>query len=266
MSLGATISAYRSNFRCKKGSASRPYKTTFKVKLIDLFIDYYRETSQYEDDLFIGIAQWLMKKGLPNRTNALPYPYVVHVGQSIKNIDIFLKKSLFSRDHFFAENLFINANNFDLIEWRRQFDLFSETKIEGLKYYRNRPSTPIPNFRSFDCIKKEVFTNRNFYNGEVNCLKFSPNECHPEAIWILKKCCFIYQDKFVYTISYGYKEDFDNAKADKAHSSWDIKIESEINENYIDFCLRLYQNYEGILSGKSLVQQSKHGEYYLLTN
>lgn len=257
--IGAGICAYRSNFNCKEGSKKRPYKTSFELKLYELFIDRYRYVSKYDDDLFVCIAQWLMRKGIPNKTNSMPYPYICFVNDSLDNLDKFMKKALFSYDPFFAENLYINAGKFNLAEWRKQFNLFEPTKITGLKYYRDRASMPIPNFQDFDNIKKILFTNRDFYNGDVNTLKFSPNQFHKDAIWILKKRCYIYPNHLTYTMTYGCEDDFNN----KSGSSWEINIKSEEGENFVDFCLRLHNSYDDILSG-NMSKDSEYGSYYTL--
>lgn len=257
--VGADISAYRNNFNCKEGSKKRPYRATYKLKLYELFIDRYRYVSKYDDDLFVGIAQWLMRKGLPNRTNSMPYPYVCFVDDSLENIDKYMKKALFSYDPFFAEDLYINRGKFNLYEWRKQFNLFEQTTIKGLRYYRNRASMNIPNFRSFSDIKKIIFTNKDFYNGEVNKLKFSPNEFHKNAIWMLNKRCYIYPNHMTYEITYGYEDDFKG----KSGSSWNIEIKSFEGENFIDFCLRIHDSYDDILSGNMNINY-KDGCYYTL--
>ena len=117
----------------------------------------------------------------------------------------------------------------------------------------------IENFRSFSDIKKILFTNQDFYNGAVNTLKFSPNEFHKDAIWILKKRCYVHQNHLTYTITYGCEDDFNN----KSGSSWEINIKSNEGENFVDFCLRLHENYNDILCG-NMSKDGKYGDYYTL--
>jgi hypothetical protein len=68
------------------------------------------------------------------------------------------------------------------------------------------------------------------------------------------------KDSFYYIISYGCKDDYDNHQNNEACSSWDVTIESEKDENYIDFILKIYKNYDAIISGNKEVLQSVNHE------
>lgn len=255
MSVGAAIYGYRSNFGCKVGNKITK-KKKISVKLIDLMRDGYRTISLYDDDLFVSICQWLMRKG---------YPCGLSISDNTDNIDTFLRDALFSICPFHSQNLMINKQGFELFKWRKQFNIFREMEIEGLNFYRNRFSMPIENFKSFNDVKRRLFTNYGDYNEIVDKLNFRFNSSWDDAIWILKKYIYISNDTFSYNISYGCKDDFEDAKNHKAHSSWDIRIESEKNENYIDFCLRIFHNYDKILSGDKnvLISENEDRHFYL---
>jgi len=238
MSIGAEIYGYRNNFNCQKTEARKGKST--KIKLFNLIIDGYRIASKYDDDYFISIAQFFLKKG---------YPLNFSVNENTENLSSFFMKALFSTCPFHYQNLIINANKFNIFEWRKQFELFAETEIKGLNFYKNRDSMPLENFTSLRDIYKIIFTKYNKYNAINELLKFSFNSSWKDAVWILAKYCVITMDKFYYKISYGCRDDYENMLKNTAHSSWDIYIESEVNENYVDFCLRIYNNYEAIVSG-----------------
>jgi|GEM_PF-4614045 len=251
MSIGAAYYAYRNNFNCKQGSTKRPFRRNTKIRLVDLFRDNFRFISKYDDDYFISLCQWIMKKG---------YPIKLSLSDDTWRIDKYYQEALFSVDPFHAQNLWVNHNHFNLKEWRRQFELFEESYIEGLNYYRNRASIPILAFSTFDEIKEILFTEKG-KNGEINNkLFFSANSYHKDAIWILSKEMIIHREHFVYRISYGCKDDYEEMKNHKYYySSWEIEIRSEDNENYIDFCLRIYNAYEMILKGSKKVLSPEEG-------
>lgn len=243
MSLGAAIYSYRNNFQCEKQPVKTKSKSK-KIKLINLIIDGFNFLSKEGDDLFVSIAQLLMKKG---------YPVELFINKQNFDFTNYFMKALFSVCPFNYESLYINKDKFNLFKFREQFDLFNEIKLEGLNYYRNRACIPIKEFSSFDSIKKMLFTNYDEYNKVTNKLSYPPNEYHTKAKTIFSKNIIVHKDYFTYQIIYGYEEDFKNG----AGSSWDISILSRRDENYIDFCLRLHANYDKILNGdKSILQQS----------
>lgn len=245
MSVGATMYAYRNNFGCKTESKRKGRKT--KLKLFNLIADGYRTISKYDDDYFISICQWLMKKG---------YPYTLSVSDKTSGIDSFFMGALFSVCPFRAQSLMINKSGFNVFDWREQFELFNEIEVSGLNFYRNRKSMPLEDFTSLSDIYKIVFTNYDKYNGPNQTLKFSFNSSCKNAIWILSKYCIVEQDTLYYTIDYGCKDDFENNKKGKACSSWSLTIKSEKGENYVDFIIKIYENYEQIISGDKAVLQS----------
>ena len=249
MSVGAMIYGYRNNFGCKTASQRKGRKT--KLKIFDLIRKGYRTISKYDDDYFISLCQWLMKKG---------YPCKLSVSDKTGDIDEFFMNALFSVCPFHYENLMINKSGFNVFEWRKQFDLLNDIEIDGLNYYRSRSSMPLENFTSIRDIYKIVFTNFGKYNELNNKLKFSFNSSWEDAIWILSKHCLISKDKFYYQISYGCKDDYENKQNGKVCSSWDITIESQKDENYIDFILKIYQNYDAIISGNKDVLMSVNYE------
>lgn len=239
MQVGASIYGYRNNINCNRSSVKKAKST--KIKLFNLIIDGYRTASRFDDDYFVSIAQYLMRKG---------YPREFQIGSNTENLYKFFMQSLFSVNTFRWEDLLINYQ-FDVFEWRKQFDLFNEIKISELNYYRNRASMPIPNFKLLIDIYKVIF------GGKNELLKFSFNHCHTDAVYIIAKSCLVKSDRFYYIIAYGCKYDHDNKLTGIPCSSWDITIESEINENYVDFCMRIHDNYEAILSGSKEVLESK---------
>lgn len=245
MSLVSNIYCYRNNFGCKTASKRKGRKTT--LKLVNLITHGYRTISKFDDDYYISLCQWLMKKG---------YPCQLNVSDKTGNIDSFFMKALFSVCPFHFENLMINKSKFNVIEWRKQFDLFNEIEIKGLNFYRSRRSMPLEDFTSLSDIYKIIFTNYGKHNEIENKLKFSFNSHWDDAVWILSKSCLVLKDRFYYKISYGCKDDYDNHINNKSCSSWDITIESEMDENYVDFIYRIYQNYDAIVSGDKNVLQS----------
>lgn len=254
MSIGAGLYGYRSNFNGKQGNKI-PKKKKYTVKLIDLMRKGYRTVSKYDDDLFIGICQWLIRKG---------YPCGLRVSDNTSNIDEFFMDALFSICPFHFESLIINNKGFNLFEWQEQFDLFNETEITGLNFYRNRASMPIKDFHSTQDIYRRIYTKYGEYNEINEKLKGQFNRSWKNAVWILGKDCYIRKDYFIYQISYGCKDDFKAHKEGKSCSHWEISIESEKNENYIDFCLRVYENYEKIISGDKsvLISEYKGKDFY----
>lgn len=245
MSLGAMIYGYRNNFNCKTSSRVKGRKT--KINLFNLITKGYRTISKYDDDYFISLAQYFMKKG---------YPCGLSVNDDTSNIDKFFMDALFSVCPFHYENLIINKKGFNVFDWRKQFELFNEIELKGLNFYRQRSAMPLENFSSLSDVYKIIFTKYGKYNEINENLKFSFNSSWNDAVWILSKYCYVTKDKICYVINYGCKDDYVDMQNGKSHSSWDIKIESEPNENYADFCLRIYSNYEAIISGSKDVLQS----------
>lgn len=251
MSLGAALYGYRSNFNCKKAN-TRKGKST-RIKLINLIIDGYRTVSKYDDDYFISIAQYFLKKGY------IPYYYCPDgfiVSEDTSLINKFFMYALFSINPFYYESLIINRD-FDVFEWRKQFDMFSEIKLTGLNFYRNRASMPLENWTSLQDIYRKIY---RLSKNEEYKLNFSFNSCHKDAVWIMNRYCRITDDRFYYTIIYGCRDDYENKLAGTFYSNWKITIESEIDENYVDFCLRIYNNYDAIISGSKDVLISSHLE------
>ena len=252
MQIGATIYGYRNNFDCKQ-STTKKGRTT-RINLFNLIVDGYRTASKFDDDYFISIAQYFMKKG---------YPQNFGVTNDRKNIDNFFQDALFSINPFHWQNLMINRGNFDVFEWRKQFELFVEVELKGLNFYRKRSSMPLPNFTSMQDIYRKIFS---FSYKKEELLKFQFNSSHSEAIHIITKRMIISKDRFQYCIDYGYKDDFEDAWNKKSHSSWTITITSEIDENFVDFCLRIFNNYDAIISGDKsvLVSEKKEEKHFYL--
>ena len=264
--IGAEIYAYRINFSCNENKYKNPYLKSIKLKLVDLFRPYYRHFSKFDDDLYIGICQYFMRKGLPH--DSFWGGSKLRITSGLKEADKYLSDALFSCDYFLAESLYINNDHFKLMEWRKQFDIFQEMKIDGLKFYRNRTAIPLDNFESFDDIKRLIFNGRGRYGEQHDMLEFPYNECHKTAKYIIGRDVLVYPNYFYYHISYGMQDDFENFKQGKGHSSWDIYIRSEDNENYIDFCLRIFNRYDAIVKFDTEVieQTSQYSSYYKIIN
>ncbi|MGX9985838.1 hypothetical protein [Soonwooa purpurea] len=246
MSIGATIYGYRNNFNCKQ-TTTKKGRTT-KIKLFNLIINGFRTVSKYDDDYFISIAQYFMKKG---------YPKTFGITNDRSNIDDFFQSALFSIDPFHWQYLMMNNEKFDVFEWREQFKLFEEVELKGLNFYRKRSSMPLPNFTSMQDIYTKIFS---FSYKKEELLKFQFNSSHSEAIYIITKRMTIAKDRFYYCIDYGYKDDFEDAWNKQSHSSWTITISSEMGENFIDFCLSIFNNYDAIISGDKNVLISEYKE------
>lgn len=258
--IGASLYSYRHNFDGKKGSGKRPYKSAFRCKLIDLLRPGYMLISRHEVDLFVGIAQWLMRKGYPVGR----YGVLLSLNGDHKHLLSYFSDALFSVDPFLPQSLYINEGGFLLYEWRKQFDLFGETDITGLKYYRNRQSTPIRQFMSLSDVENVLFGKADDYNFDCSKLLHQYNRSHELANIIFSKRMRVFPDKLQFVIQYGYEED-----NKPGGSSWEIFISSEPGENYIDFCLRLYHHYKYILMGDPDVmvpaeENRPHSPYYVL--
>jgi hypothetical protein len=258
MSIGASLYAYRNNFGCVQKKQAMGRST--KIKLFNLILDGYRTVSKFDDDYFVCLAQYFLKKG---------YPRNFTISDKMENLNKFFMEALFSIDPFHYQSLFFNCNNFDLFQWREQFERFAEIKIDGLNFYRSRSAMPLENFSSMSNVYKIIYTNRDFYGQDCSKLKHSFNSHWPDAIWIISKYCTISKDCLYYTISYGCEDDYEAFKKGSSGSSWDITIESEPDENYIDFCLRIFKNYDAIISGDSniLIHKYSYGsDHYFLKN
>lgn len=246
MQIGAVLYSYRNNFGCKQKTMKKGRST--RIKLFNLIVSGFRTVSKYDDDYFISIAQYFMKKG---------YPETFGVTNNKGNIDTFFQDALFSLDPFHWQHLMVNRGKFDLFEWRKQFELFEEVQLKDLNFYRNRNSMPLPNFSSMQDIYRKIFS---FTYKTEELLKCQFNSSHSEAVHIITKRMTVTKDMFYYCIDYGYTEDFEDAWNKKSHSSWTITINSEIGENFIDFCLKIFNNYNAILSGDKNVLISEHEE------
>ncbi len=189
-----------------------------------------------------------MRKGLP-----------VSAWISIEDdLDEFFQIALFSVQPWDAENLYMNRNKFKLYEWRKQFSVFEESHFHGLYFYRNRASMPLPDFTSLGDIKRNIFGERGKHGAKRIRLKCSFNRTWKNAKWILSKGIDVRQNKLVYKIGFGLKDDYEACKNGKAHSSWDISVHSRDGENYVDFCLRIDENYDRIVSGDRTVLESRN--------
>ncbi len=159
---------------------------------------------------------------------------------------------LFSQNPYHLQYLYVNHNKFNLVEWRKQFDLFNEVTIKNLNYYNSRGNIPLKPFKSIkELYDKLLFDKRN----DVEELKYNPNQYHDEAIYIIDKKILIEEDSFTYIINYGCYDDYQNSLNKEAHSSWIIKYGSNEDENYIDFLIRIYDNYELIINGEYKILQ-----------
>lgn len=249
MEIGASLYSYRKNFSCKHEKVKNPYKKSFRVKLVDLFRPGYRMFSPYDDDLFVGICQWLMRNG---------YPQSLVLTKETKEIEQFLIDALFSVDLSYVAHLLFNKG-FDLLKWRERFDIFSETKVEGLNYYRRRSLMPLEDFTSFGNIKERVLRGRNIYGETVTQVNrdkgsvFFSEYNMGKALYILGFQIEVCKDYYVYEIVTGFEDDYEDMKKGVSHSSWNISIRSRTGENFIDFCLRVYNNFDAIIQGDSNV-------------
>jgi hypothetical protein len=248
---------YRNNFEGKKSTVKKRKST--RIKLFNLIIDGYRRNVIYDVDYFVGIAQFLQKKGLPMSLS---------INENTKNLEAFFMNALFSICPFHLDSIWRNKK-VNLVEWRKQFDLFNEIKLTGLNFYPKRSAMPLPNFSSVNNIYKIVFK-QDYFKQDYNqpeLLKFSFNSSWEKAIYVIEKKVEVLSDRFYYKISYGNEDDYQDAINNKSCSSWDIVIESEIGENYIDFLLRIKENYDAIVSGSKDVLISQKGwegeDFYL---
>ena len=249
--------SYRRNFTCKEGNKRPKLFKVKKLKLIDLLRGGYQTVCPYDDDFFASMCQFLMKKG---------YPVPLKIGSDIRkkhehgSFQGFISHAIFSVCPFLAESLYVNNNYFHLFKWREQFDIFSENTYEGLNFYRNRASIPIKAFTSFSDIKKLLFDDYKDYK-----LKAQFNSQRESAVYILGKHINIYKDYFCYVIEYGENDDYEKAINGNWGSSWEIRIISHVGENYIDFCLRLWNNYEAILAkDPNIIELDSNYNYKLI--
>lgn len=225
--MSAAIYLYRKNWNGSKEPVKRPYLTKAKVRFVDFFRKGFQHVHRYDEDFFVSICQYLMQKGFP-KTVTLSY-------RKSSVID-FLQEALFSICPFESENLYINYRKFIRGEWRKQFDIFNEMELKGLNpFYRHRAAMPIKPFTSFEDIKNE------FLKVEKTPERFlgKPNSHWIEANVIKGKWFTICKNRIYYVLNYGFDDDH--------NSSWEINICSDENENFVDFCLRVKENYKAIL-------------------
>lgn len=186
--------------------------------------------------------------------------YQYNLKLNFGNFQDFISNALFSVCPFLAEDLYINKNRFNLLKWREQFDIFLPNTYEGLNFYRNRASIPIEAFKSFENIKRKLF--EDFSDCKLHAQFNSQRE---GAIFILGKHINIYPNYFCYVIEYGEEDDYQKVIKGSWGSSWEIRIMSRVDENYIDFCLRLFHNYDGILSkDSSVIELDRNYNYRLI--
>lgn len=252
MTLGAAIYGYRNNFSGRKPKG-KPKKNKAEVILLDLLRPGAKSISKYEEDYWVTICQFFMRKGYPGKLT-ITYP-----GDC--GIEKFLLDVLFSVEPWLRENLWINKEKFDLIEFREQFDILVPITLDGLDFYKDRPSTPIPRFEDFHGIKSKILY---FVNGHKK-LKYQFNSCHTGANTIFGANIEVKKSSFVYGLTYGYPEDLK-----PGGSCWSIFIHSEENENYLDFCIRIFDNFDRIISGDFDILKPKYAhsqtDFYLEDN
>lgn len=184
-------------------------------------------------DYFISISQWFIREGYQDE--------IIIKNDPEKSLQQFFMDCLFSFDcpihrkiKAFSENL-----NLDVFEWRKQFN-FKGMSIGGLSFYKGNKYF---GYYRFD------------HTGRCNeTLKFSLNEYWEDAIYILDRCFVIKKDYFIYKITYGTKQDFEN----ESHSSWSFEIHSKICENFMDFYDRIERNYNKIMEGDKGVLIDKY--------
>lgn len=196
-------------------------------------MDGFMRQSNFGIDYFISIAQWFIREGYDDE--------IIIKNNPEKSLQQFFMDCLFSFDcpiHR-KRKAFTEKLNLDVSEWRKNFNL-QGMSIGGLSFYK---SNKWFGFYHFD---------HEFIEDKT--LKFSPNEYWKDAIYILDRCFIIKKDYFVYKITYGTKDDFEN----KSHSSWDLSIESEIGENFMDFYNRIERNYDKIMDGNKGVLIKKY--------
>lgn len=231
----------------KKKQYTIPFKNNTTLQWVRLIFNGAIDYSIYDEDYFISICQYLMQEGYK-----MPFNYTGNNSE----IQKFYQDALFSVSPFLFDEC--SRAGFSLSKFREQFDLMGESKIRIPSYYRRREAMPIPLGMSVDKMKNLIFKGRNFYNRDIDRFKHSYNEYHPEAVFILERSMSIEKDRFVYSIDYSYESEKQLHLQGRACSYWNIKIESKENENYADFLIRLYDNYENILSGEKIVRMEKY--------
>lgn len=235
--LTASHYAYENNMKAQENTYKKPKKKSVRLKLVDLIRDGFLRYSKWSDDLWVCLCQWLMRKG---------YPQFLKITGKPGEFQEFFMDALFSYDLGLMEWLGVNRD-FNLQKWREQFDKYSEIKIEGLSYYRNRVAMPLPEFTSLRDVHQTLYTNRGPYGKHWNRFVATPGKME-DNVWIIAKYCQVLQNKLVYVLEYSDKKGFENSLNGKTiWYSHQVKIESEPGENYVDFCLRLYYNYSDIL-------------------
>ena len=172
MSIGARIYSYRNNFNNIKLPNRK--RRTAKVKLFDLIIDGNRLISKYDDDYYVSLIQFFLKKG---------YPLFYMIDDNNRKFEKFFMDCLFSQNPYHIQYIYINHNNFNLLEWRKQFDLLNETTFRNLNYYNSRGNIPLDLFKSTEDLYKVILHNKSV----VEKLNYKPNQCHDDAIYIINK-------------------------------------------------------------------------------
>lgn len=220
----------------------RQFKTTRFVPQ-NLIIDGFMRQSGFGIDYFVSIAQWFMREGYKDKIIITDCPE--------KPLQQFFMDCLFSYDcpiHR-KRKAFTPELKLEVLSWRKQFN-FQGMSIGGLNFYKGNKWFGY-------CLFKNTGLSHE-------CLKFSPNSSWLDARYILNRGFIIEEDRFFYEIHYGTNEDFENKIKKQACSSWEFSIESEIGENFMDFCNRISKNYDKIMLGDKsvLIKNSEYGNKF----
>ena len=222
----------------EKAIANRPYRVSSAIPLHELIIDGYRQHCKFSDDYYVSIAQHLQKTG---------YPKKLYLNADLSKLDSYFMDALFSVDIYKHQDNIINWDGFNVFEWRKQFDYQKPTQVKGLKYYRSREAQPIRPGYSINSIYRKIFWSGIGRNTQER-FTTPPNSCHPDAIHILSKGIKVSANYLEYQIQYSTQQDRQKFLHKKPYSSWTVDVKIHQDENYLDFCLRLYHAYAGILS------------------
>ena len=114
-------------------------------------------------------------------------------------------------------------------------------KLTGLNYYGSRAAMPIKQFNNFNSMYEKLLATK-----EGERLKEKVFNRFHRAHWILNKYIIVTKERFAFVISHGCRDDLANSKSSKSHSSWEHYTWSVKGENFIDFVIRMSENYEQI--------------------
>lgn len=228
--------AYQTNFNAKAKGTKRPYIPGFKVKLLDLIRpDWHYAIPNLEQR--VNVLLWLCQTSVPFRKGSLYNGLSCLMPDKYRTTDnVCLGHGAYEMSGIIQKKvtellLRINVDN-DVWLWRQKtglLDITAEVFIP-IRTYRYRAAMPIKSFTSFDDLIN------NILDTKIKTLGYSPNSCHADAT-IIKSVCFAVgadtkeHRNYCFIINY--------TTPDHPNGGWEVCVECEPGETFVDFVIRL---------------------------